>query len=87
MNEVYCQCCGMPMGESSELYGTEVDGSKRKEYCKYCYENGEITFKGTMEEMMDLSVGPMVEANEGMSEEQARAMMKEFLPTLSYWKK
>ena len=52
MNEMarkFCQCCGMPMGNTDELYGTNTDGSKNTEYCKYCFENGEFTFKGTME--------------------------------------
>ena len=27
MDTKYCQCCGMPMGEGTELYGTNSDGS------------------------------------------------------------
>ena len=40
MNQKFCQCCGMPMGDTNELYGTNADGSKNEEYCKYCFENG-----------------------------------------------
>ena len=40
MEEKYCQSCGMPMGINDELYGTEVNGSKNNDYCKYCYEQG-----------------------------------------------
>ena len=28
MEERFCQSCGMPMGDTDELYGTEADGSK-----------------------------------------------------------
>ena len=28
MEQRYCQSCGMPMGATDELYGTEQDGSK-----------------------------------------------------------
>ena len=56
MNQRFCQSCGMPMGETEELYGTNADGSKNEEYCKYCFENGAFTFPGTMEEMIEICV-------------------------------
>ena len=37
-----CQSCSMPLS-SGELSGTEKDGSRKKDYCKYCYENGRFT--------------------------------------------
>lgn len=86
MKEKFCQVCGMPMGETDELYGAEKDGTKSKDYCKYCYDKGEVTFKGTMEEMIEVCVPHMVQANEGMKDEEARTMMREFFPTLKYWK-
>lgn len=85
MDTKYCQCCGMPMGEN-EVYGTEADGSKSVDYCNYCYENGEITFKGTMDEMIEFCIPPMVDAKVVSSVEEARQMMKQFFPTLKYWK-
>ena len=85
MEMKYCQVCGMPMGDTDELYGIEKDGTKSNDYCKYCYDNGEFTFKGTMDEMIEFCVPNMVKANEGMSEDEARKMMKEFFPTLKYW--
>ena len=33
MEERFCQSCGMPMGDTDELYGTEADGSKSTDYC------------------------------------------------------
>ena len=52
MNEKYCQCCGMPMGNTDEMYGNNEDGSKNVDYCKYCFENGKFTSDCTMDEMI-----------------------------------
>ena len=71
-NQKFCQCCGMPMGDTDELYGTNADGSGNEEYCKYCFEKGEFTFHGTMEEMIEACVPNMAAANPDMSEEEAR---------------
>lgn len=38
-NKHFCQSCSMPL-DKPELLGTEKDGSKSKEYCTYCYQNG-----------------------------------------------
>lgn len=86
MQETYCQCCAMPMGQTDEMYGTEKDRRKSKDYCKYCYDKGEFTFHGTMEEMIDICVPHMVQANKNISEAEARDMMKKILPTLKKWK-
>lgn len=87
MEDKYCQCCGMPMGDTNELYGTEQDGSKSKDYCKYCYENGAFTSDCTMEEMIEFCVPVMVKENPGMSEDKAREMMTQYFPTLKRWMK
>lgn len=87
MNEKFCQCCGMPMGDNNEMYGTNADGSKNTDYCKYCFEQGIFTFNGTMEEMIEICVPHMASANEKMSEEEARNSMLEWFPTLKRWKK
>ena len=87
MEERYCQCCGMPMGETDEMYGTEADGAKSKDYCQYCYANGAFTADCTMDEMIEACVPMMASANSGMSEEQARNLMREFFPTLKRWKR
>ena len=50
-NKHFCQSCSMPMS-TPELWGTEKDGSKNSDYCKYCYSNGAFTNPGlTLEEM------------------------------------
>lgn len=85
MEEKYCQSCGMPMGKTDEMYGTEKDNSKSTDYCKYCYENGAFTFRGSMEEMIEICVSPMVENNPGMTQDSAREMMRKFFPMLKRW--
>ena len=87
MNQKFCQCCGMPMGETDELYGTNADGSKNEDYCKYCFEKGAFTFQGTMEEMIEICVPHMAAANPDMDEEEARKRMLQWFPALKRWKK
>jgi hypothetical protein len=94
-NEKYCQSCGMPMGGTDEMYGTNADGSQNGDYCKYCFEKGAFTSDCTMDEMIEFCVPHMV-ASVGngtgdteplnMTEEKAREMMREFFPTLKRWK-
>lgn len=86
MEEKYCQSCGMPMGETDELYGTQQDGSKSTDYCKYCYEKGTFTSEVTMEEEIEICVPILVEEKVCATAEEARAMMKEFFPSLKRWK-
>ena len=86
MEERYCQSCGMPMGATEEMYGTEADGGKSGEYCYFCYENGVFAFNVTMEEMIEMCVPQMASANPGMNEDEARKMMREFFPVLKRWK-
>lgn len=83
----FCQSCGMPMGETGELYGTNADGSKNADYCHYCFDKGAFTFDGTMEEMIEICIPPMLKANPGMSADEARQRMQGWFPTLKRWKK
>ena len=84
-NMSICQSCGMPMA-AEEMMGTNVDGTKNQEYCIYCYQNG--TFDNpdeTLEEMINTSVPFMVQDNPNLTEEEARAQLNAFLPTLKRW--
>lgn len=45
-----CQSCGMPMSKDPKGGGTNADGTLNTDYCSYCYQNGEFTFKGTVQE-------------------------------------
>lgn len=82
----FCQSCGMPL-TSPEDHGSEADGSVSPDYCKYCYDKGGFTSSMTMEEMIDFCAGPMAQANPGMTQEQAKAQMRQFFPLLLRWKK
>lgn len=86
MEQKYCQCCAMPMDNTGEMYGTNSDGTKNDDYCKYCYMDGQFTANISMEEMIEFCVPHMVSANPDMTEKEAREMMKDFFPTLKRWK-
>lgn len=80
-----CQSCGMPMGETNELYGSNVDGSKSSDYCHYCFKDGLFTANITMDQMIEHCIPYVIEGNKGMTEDQARKMMEGFYPTLKRW--
>ncbi|WIV12615.1 zinc ribbon domain-containing protein [Proteiniborus sp. MB09-C3] len=84
-NMRFCQSCGMPMGETDELYGLNSDGSKSKDYCIYCIKDGEFTADVSMNGMIEICIPHMVSAYNGMTEESARHMMQEFFPKLKRW--
>ena len=81
--QLVCQCCGMPLTED-EMISREQDGSFNEDYCKWCYADGTYTYSD-MDELIDVCVTHM--AGEEFTEEQARAYMKQMLPTLDYWKR
>ncbi len=37
-----CQCCGMPLDDSS--ISKETDGTFNEEYCKWCYSDGKFIY-------------------------------------------
>jgi len=79
--QLICQCCGMPLEDSN--ISRETDGLFNEDYCKWCYADGEYMYHD-MDDLIDVCVNHM--ANENFSQEQARAYMKDMLPTLNYWK-
>ena len=80
--QLICQCCGMPMEDT--IVSREKDGTLNEEYCRWCYADGTYTYSD-MDDLIDVCVGHM--AGENFTEEQARAYMKQLLPTLDYWKR
>ena len=61
--KLFCQSCTMPINNLADR-GTEKDGSKSSEYCKYCYQNGSLVNPGmTMEEMKSLVITQMKKMN------------------------
>ena len=80
-----CQSCGMPM-QKNEDFGTNIDGSKNKEYCHFCYKEGRFTDEGiTMEEKIKKNIE--IATKMGMAEEKSREMANNIIPKLKRWKK
>lgn len=42
-----CQSCGMPLKNDPTGGATNADNSHNPQYCGYCYQQGEFTYKGT----------------------------------------
>ena len=82
----FCQSCGMPLLPGTEP-GTEADGSPSPDYCSYCYKGGKFQGEMTMEEMIDFCAPMMAQSNPGMTQDQAKAQMRQFFPMLKRWKK
>jgi len=74
----------MPLS-SPELLGTEKDGSRKKYYCKYCYQNGQFTEPHlTLEEMKTNVKGRMEAMN--MNADVVDLTVSS-LPNLKRWRK
>ena len=57
----FCQSCSMPL-ENDLMLGTEKDGSRSRQYCKYCYQDGRfVNPQMTLDEMTELVKGKMLE--------------------------
>lgn len=80
--KLICQCCGMPLEDA--YISKECDGIFNEEYCKWCYVDGEYTYKN-MDELIEFCIEQMTK--EGFSIEQARSYVNDKLPKLNYWKK
>ena len=79
--KLICQCCGMPLEDSS--ISKETDGTFNEEYCKWCYNDGKFVYT-SLEELTDFLVGHM--SNEQFPPDKMRAYLNEMLPTLNHWK-
>ena len=84
MEKVICQSCAMPMENENSL-GTNSDGSKSKDYCRYCFEKGEFIGYKTLEETIADSVNFAEHA--GITKEEMLKYAKENYPHLKRWKK
>ena len=80
--KLICQCCGMPLDDA--IIGRNRDGSLNEDYCQWCYADGTYTYSD-MNELIEVCVSN--KTNESYTEEQARAYLKQVLPTLDYWKR
>ena len=73
----------MPLSE--ELLGTEQDGSKSRDYCRFCYEDGKFTHpRFSLEHMICHLQDQMDQDN--LPEDIVETAIKR-LPNLKRWKK
>ncbi len=60
---MFCQSCTMPIDNMGNR-GTEKNGEKSSEYCKYCYEDGRFTEPDmTLEKMKTIVTTQMQKMN------------------------
>jgi len=78
----HCQSCYMPMKKKKE-FGREADGKPSADYCCYCYQQGDFTWKPTFEEFVD---GNLQFWREGCKDDdEARMNMREVFTSLKRW--
>jgi hypothetical protein len=80
----FCQSCAMPI-DNAELRGTEKDGSKNAEYCKYCFQEGEFVNPQMTLSDMQLQVIEKMEDNKLPEDILETAVAR--LPQLKRWNK
>jgi hypothetical protein len=57
-----CQSCGMPLKADPKGGGTNADGTRAKDYCSYCYVDGQFVNPDmTIEEMRTLVIEKLQE--------------------------
>ena len=82
-NKIICQSCGMPL-DTEAVKGTEKNGLKSNEYCKYCYEDGTFTNPKMNLEDMENNVKNQMKKLE--LHEYAIQKAVNILPALKRWK-
>ena len=82
--KIFCQSCTMPIDNLADR-GTEKDGNLSSEYCKYCYQHGELINPNmTLDEMKELVVSQMKKMHLPESIIQNSV---DTLPNLKRWRK
>ncbi len=81
---VRCQSCGIKFEEG--FWGSEKNGEKSREYCKFCYQEGVFLMPDLeVEDMVALAVHNMVD-DLGMDMETAKKIANEEIYQLKRWK-
>ena len=83
MNQLFCQCCGMPLTE--ELFSREPDGNVNEDYCKWCYADGKFAYD-SKEKLLDFLM-EHVPNTEDIPDDERRAAYDGSLSQLKHWKK
>ena len=79
-----CQSCGMALTSESDL-GSNADGSKSQEYCRYCFSGGAFLKDETLEEMVESCIPFSLKAGEYPDQETARLGLTKQLKMLKRW--
>ena len=82
--QLICQCCGMPLSEDG-MISRETDGQFNEEYCKWCYADGNFTYKDK-DSLLDFLIGHMPDPD-GLGEEARRSQYDGYLSMLGHWRK
>ncbi|PWA05813.1 zinc ribbon domain-containing protein [Flavobacterium psychrotolerans] len=82
-NKILCQSCGMPL-DTEAVKGTEKNGLKNNEYCKYCYENG--AFKDSNMNLDEMRNNVKNQMKKLELHENAIQKAVNILPMLKRWK-
>lgn len=81
--EAFCQSCGMPL--TDDVLGTNKDGSKHDEYCKYCYDEGAFQGEMSVEQMADFCAKIMFKEKPDQDLNKLQTETLAFLKTLKRW--
>ena len=82
-NITFCQSCGMPLDKEA-VKGTEENGLKTDEYCKYCYEYG--AFKNPKMNLEDMKTTVETQMKKMNMPHNVILKSVNILPALSRWK-
>lgn len=80
-----CQCCGMPLYED-DVISREENGDFNEDYCKWCYTDGEFTYK-SVDQLVDYVVPHIIMPNNPAADEnEEKEKMKNQVSCLKHWK-
>lgn len=82
-NKLRCQSCGMPLADG--FFGTEKDGSETRDFCKFCYQDGEyVQPELTVDDMITMSIDNMTQ-DLNIDEAKAKELANSIIPKLKRW--
>ena len=77
-----CQCCGMPLDDSTLSKGP--DGAFNEDYCKCCYADGQFAYP-TKASLLDYLMAHMPNPDNAPAA-VCRAQFDTYLSQLKHWK-
>ena len=81
-----CQSCGMPMQKDGD-FGTNLDNTRNKEYCTFCFNAGKFTDEGITVEQKIEKIVKIATSHLNVPITTARTMANSIIPQLKRWKK